>query len=135
MVFTTAVWDLLAWRSRRLLLLAQRMLSGLQVAVATSSRFGRRFGAPLRVLAVLQVPHRLHVAATAHPSTGDLRTFGPSSTQSCPVPQWDLDDRINAGVRLDGRARGFLEKNGFNQSGLRWFGLGLIGFDFFEYKR
>lgn len=98
--FNTKVFDLLAWRSRRLLLLAQRVLSGLQVAVATSSRFGRRFRAPLRVLAVLQVPHCLHVAATAHPSTGDLWTFGPASTQSCPVPQRDLDDGINASVRL-----------------------------------
>lgn len=93
--FNTTVRDLLAWRSRRLLLLAQRVLSGLQVAVAASCRFRRRFGAPLRVLAVLQVPHRFHVAATAHPSTGDLCTFGPASTQSWPVPQRDLDDLEN----------------------------------------
>lgn len=94
------VWDSLAWRSWRLLLLAQRVLGGLQVAVATRSRFGGRFGAPLRVLAVFQVSHCLHIAATAHPPTGDLCTFGPASTQSCPVPHRDLDDRINAGVRL-----------------------------------
>lgn len=117
---TQGLIDLLAWRSRRLLLLAQRVLSGLQVAVATSCRFGGRFGAPLRVLAVLQVPHRLHVAATAHPSTGDLWTFGPASTQSGPVPQRDLEDRIVASVRLTASRQRKMVSITLGSYGLGW---------------
>lgn len=80
----------LAWR-RRGLLLTQGALRGPQVAVATGSGFGGRFGASLRVLAVFYVPHSFHIAPTAHPSTGDLSPFGSPTTQGCPVPHWDLD--------------------------------------------
>lgn len=81
----------LAWRRRRLLLLTQGALGGLKVAVATGSRFGGRFGASLWVLAVFYISHSLHIATTAHPSTGDLSPFGSPTTQGCPVPHWDLD--------------------------------------------
>lgn len=84
------LWDSLAWRRRRLLL-AQGVLGGLQVAVAPGSGFGGRFGASLWVLAVLYVSHSFHIAAAAHPSTRDLCSFAPATTQTCPVPQWDLD--------------------------------------------
>lgn len=69
----------LAWRRRRLLL-TQGALGGLKVAVATGSRFGGRFGAPLAVLAVFHISHSFHVATTAHPSTGDLSPFGSPTT-------------------------------------------------------
>lgn len=45
------LWHSLAWRWRWLLL-TEGVLCGLQVAVATGRRFGGRFGASLRVLAV-----------------------------------------------------------------------------------
>lgn len=70
----------LAWRWRRLLLLTQGALGGLKVAVATGGRFRGRFGASLWVLAVFYISHSLHIATTAHPSTGDLSPFASPTT-------------------------------------------------------
>lgn len=84
----------LAWRGRGLLL-TQGALGGPQVAVATGSRFGGRFGASLWVLAVFHVSHSFHIATTAHPSTRDLSPFGFPTTQGCPVPHRDLVYKTN----------------------------------------
>lgn len=53
-------------------LVAQRLLSSPEVALAASGAFWRGFGAPLRVVAVLHVSHGLYVAAASHPPTRDF---------------------------------------------------------------